>query len=356
MTIAGFMYILTNKNMIHRCILTGFFLLLLTFSFSNTAQPGIWGAGGGGFTLLFPEDSIGYKKIQMQRERVSIQLYKGFAVVKGEYWMRNTTDDSIIIRAGYPLNATWDSYKNASDLTEIYFDQLYQLRVKIDGQNAEIIQSPMEAEQPNVSSFNDPGENNWYVWSMEFKPADITKIEVYFLVNTNDAKVSLGYSKESYNGFVYILESGATWKPPIGEGTIMIQLKDGLGKNDVHGISPDSAFHYDENSQILLYQFQNLEPTNEDNIALTYSERIADFPFEQIVNKADDYFAEIEQLSQISLEQGNYIPVDFGSPFDISSVNAVSVFFFVVVFVIPLLLVLGVGFVIYQVVKRRRRT
>ena len=61
-------------------------LLLSCILLCNASQPGIWNAGGSGsFKLLFEEDSLAYKQIQMQSEAIYMQLYKGFAVVKGEY-------------------------------------------------------------------------------------------------------------------------------------------------------------------------------------------------------------------------------------------------------------------------------
>jgi hypothetical protein len=341
--------------MTRRIGLLGLFSLYALFILANSAQPGIRNAGGGGFTLLFPEDSVGYKKIQMERERVSIQLYRGFAVVKGEYWMKNTTGDSITIRAGYPLNAIWDSDQNASDLTEIYFDKLYKIKVNIDGREAEITQKPADINLENIESFSQTGENNWYVWSMGFRPDDITKIEVYFIVNTNDANVSLGYSREYYNGFVYVLESGSTWKPPIGAGTIMIQLMDGLEKEDIQGISPDSIFDYDEDQQILRYQFQQLEPTHENNIVITYAEKQVDFNFEGIIAENETYFSAVDQLSSLDPEAGNYVAKDFDSPYDISTVNSVTIFFFVALVILPIIFILGFGFLIYRIIRRRRR-
>ena len=90
-------------------------LSLIIFVFSNklianVAQPGIWNAGGmGNFSLLFPDDSISYKKIQMVDEKVFIQLYKGYAVVKGVYKMYNDTYDTVRIRTVYPLNTNFKS-------------------------------------------------------------------------------------------------------------------------------------------------------------------------------------------------------------------------------------------------------
>lgn len=82
-----------------------FFILLMLCS--NAAQPGVWNAGGGGFNLLFPEDSSAFRKIQMQREAIAIQLYPGFGVVKGTYHMRNSTADTIKIKVGYPVQGVY---------------------------------------------------------------------------------------------------------------------------------------------------------------------------------------------------------------------------------------------------------
>lgn len=75
-------------------------LLILLFSpfflLANIAQPGIYNAGGNGvFSPVFPQDSAAFQKIQMVREEVYVQVYPGFAVVKGCYWMYNTTDETI---------------------------------------------------------------------------------------------------------------------------------------------------------------------------------------------------------------------------------------------------------------------
>ena len=64
-------------------------LLGSLFLVSNSAQPGVWNAGGSGsFTLLYPEDSIANKKNQMKSEDIFMQLYKGFAIVKGNYYFK----------------------------------------------------------------------------------------------------------------------------------------------------------------------------------------------------------------------------------------------------------------------------
>src|SRR5205085_12004918 len=84
--------------------------------------------------------------------------------------------------------------------------------------------------------------DNWYTWENSFPPQDSTHITVYFIVNTNNTTVREGYNTDERNGFIYILETGATWKQPIREGEIKIQLMNDLELEDIEGISPDSIF------------------------------------------------------------------------------------------------------------------
>ena len=82
-------------------ILTVFCFIFLFCS--NISQPGIYNADGMAFSMLFQEDSLSYKKVQMQEEKIYIQLYKSFAVVKGTYKMVNTSNENLSFKMGYPI-------------------------------------------------------------------------------------------------------------------------------------------------------------------------------------------------------------------------------------------------------------
>lgn len=216
-------------------------VLIISFctvlSYSNVAQPGLWNAGGmGNFSLMYPEDSLSYRKIQMADEKISIQLYRGYAVVKGIYKMYNDTKDTVRIKTGYPLNGSYDGETDNYKRAEIRFDSLYGLDVKINNLPAEIISEPADSSQGY--SHND----NWYIWNNIFSPEDTTVITVYFIVNTNNTSIRQGYTKDHFNGFIYVLETGSTWKQPIKSGEIRIQTMDDIITQDIKGIKPDSVF------------------------------------------------------------------------------------------------------------------
>jgi hypothetical protein len=104
----------------------------------NAAMPGMWSTGHGGrFIPLFKEDSVHLGKIQMQRELVLINLYPGFAAVKGEYWMYNTTDKPVTMRVGYPINGKYE----AEMVENVMFNDLHKLRALINDQPANVIKA-----------------------------------------------------------------------------------------------------------------------------------------------------------------------------------------------------------------------
>jgi hypothetical protein len=283
---------------------------------SNAAQPGIWNAGGSGYHLLYPSDSLNFKRIQMQSENISVKLYQGFAVVKGEYFMFNDTEDTIKVKVGYPINGIFEG-NSYGKLNQVSFDGLYKLKTKQNGIELSIIETPVEEDQLNTTTFEN---DNWYVWENVFLPDSTTKIEVLFIVNTNNARIREGYKKDEHNAFVYLLESGSVWKQPIVKGDFKVSLSKELQLEDIHGAT-DMNWEYDQDSEkdIILYASRtNFSPTPKDNIVFNYGEKIDDFNFDLIIENTDHYFDEIERISTISKPDKNLIILEVEDPYKTS--------------------------------------
>ena len=128
-----------------------FAIILLFFgvakTFANSAQPGIWSAGGKVFTMLYPEDSATFKKVQMQEERIFIQLYKGFAVVKGWYQFRNTKNETLNFKMGYPVNGIFSG--GETHLNQITLDSLSSFRIFSQQKPLEILLQPNKKDFGN---------------------------------------------------------------------------------------------------------------------------------------------------------------------------------------------------------------
>lgn len=307
------------KITLHKILCTAFLLITITLAqktFANAAQPGIWNAGGTVYTMLYPEDTSTFKKVQMQQERIFIQLYKGFAVVKGTYVFKNTTNEHLQFKMGYPINGIYSGGEN--DLNQIILDSLSQFKIKANNKWLLLEKEnhpEINNDTQNINAFSD----NWKVWQMQFAPNEIQKVEVYFIVNTNEARIRKGYDNEKRNAFIYLLESGSVWKDKIEKGEFYIQLMNGLTPENVQGISEGFGFKFNSQYQIFAGQKTNFSPTPKDNLIINYSQFNEDFSFEKVIKQTNELFAKIDQMSQLSFESLTYSTIKLGNPYEVES-------------------------------------
>jgi len=238
----------------------------------------------------------------MQSELITILLYPNFAIVRGEYNMLNLSDKEIKFTTGYPINAAFEN-----DLVStVSFEDLYGLKVFMDGK--EIPNEKLKADELSYSIEENKRNlyNNWYVWESVFKAGVITKLKVYFIVNTSNSILRKGYSRDKDNGFVYILESGKPWAKNIESGRINIQLMDGLKASDVMGISPQNKFKINDDGTSLIYDFKNLEPEPSDNVLLRYKKLDGSFDINSITSNTQKYYDEIDKFQPAGIFAGAY--------------------------------------------------
>ncbi len=289
-------------------ILISFSLILLLCS--NVSQPGIYNAGGMAFTMLFPEDSLAYKKVQMQEEKIYIQLYKGYAIVKGTYKMVNTSNEKLNFKMGYPINGIYNG--GEVDINQVQLDSIYKFKVKSNYKELTIDES-IQDESDNVMTFNN---QNWLTWSMYFSPKEVNFVEVYFIVNTNNGQVAKGYNRKDVNTFVYLLESGSVWKQPIEKGNFIVELKDNLKLEDISGISSHFNFQTTTSETILVGTKSNFSPTPKDNLIITYFKHQPDFQWESKLLQSEKLFDEIDAFSKENVSQ-KLKPYEAKNPYEV---------------------------------------
>lgn len=298
---------------------TSFLLMTIVLhqkNFANAAQPGIWNAGGTVYTMLYPEDANTFKKVQMQQERIFIQLYKGFAVVKGTYVFKNTSNEHLQFKMGYPINGIYSG--GANDLNQIILDSLSQFKIKANNKWLILEEEKHPEINTNTQNINAFSEN-WKVWQMNFSPNEIQRVAVYFIVNTNEARIRKGYDIEKRNAFIYLLESGSVWKDKIEKGEFYIQLMNGLTPENVHGISEGFGFKFNSQYQIFAGQKTYFSPTPKDNLIINYSEFNENFSFENAIKQTNELFAKIDQMGQLSYESLTYSTIKLGNPYEVES-------------------------------------
>lgn len=304
-------------------------LITTSIFISNSAQPGVWNAGGSGsFTLLYPEDTIAYKKIQMKSEDIFMQLNKGFATVKGTYNFKNTDTDTLKIKVGYPVNNVFENIDFHHEVNEVRVDGLYKIKGLVNGNEIPIYKKP--------NSEND----NWYVWEIAFPPKEITQFTVYFLVNTNNAKITEGYNSDKKNAFIYLIETGSIWKSPIEKGNFYTQLKEGVSIENTKASSPTSLL-FDKENNILKFSLLDYGKKPDPNFVITYGETLENFDFESITKNSDAYFLEINNFSKQDFNGFKFDTINLPSPYKVGGVSnsVIGFVFYFITYGIPILLI-----------------
>lgn len=262
--------------------------------------------------MLYPSDSLTFKKVQMKEERIYVQLYKGYAVVKGTYFLQNTTQETLNFKMGYPLNGIYSG--GGWHLNQVKIDLLSKFKIRSNDVWIHIIEQQNE-DYGKINSLNE----NWKVWQMNFLPKESKILNVYFIVNTNYGTVVNGYNSKRTNAFIYLLESGNVWKNPIDLGRFYIQLMDGLTTKNVHGISKNFEFKFNHENRIFYGTKSNFIPTTSDNLVITYFKNINQFDYDKKVEEAEELFTTIDQMSELPLNSLSYEEILTNDPYHVDN-------------------------------------
>lgn len=270
----------------HKLFLVAFTFLLTIIplkAYSNVSMPGYWNVGTA--RNLSPISKNADISIQMKSELIKVAIYRGFAVVKGEYIMYNHSSKNINLELGYPENGLFLN----KEVQNVIFNDLDNLKVFIN-----------DAEIKTNKIKNDSSTNNkvrsWYVWKNNFLAKKETKIVVYYLLDTHYAKIKKGYSSGDGDAFAYIIESGKVWKNNIEKGLVYISLQDNLTEKDIIGFLPFDRLKYSNSDNAIIYSFTDLKPDKENNIIIRYQASPDSFNFDKIKRESQDYYNFLDQI------------------------------------------------------------
>jgi hypothetical protein len=334
-----------------------FFLSIISFNTiaqSNPAMPGIWNAGvGGQFYPLFEKDSIYFGKIRMQKELVLVNLYPGFAVVKGEYSFLNLSNEDIRMHVGFPVNGTYAS----AEVDNVMFNDLYGFRAFANQRPVKAYRLSDSGEVQSVrligdsSSFNEV--TNWYVWEQDFPRGQPVTLTVYFITQNNLARFKRNFQSRDGNAFGYVLESGRAWAGNIGIGQILVKLNEGLSMNNVQGILPGKGIIGDLTH--IQYSFNNLEPEPEHNLLVWYQGAPPDFKFDKRVLPAADTLFKMMDAFPLNEFNSESFTVLERNNFSLSPAGmTLSGLIYFLMFTLPWI-ILG-GFIIFLVRGKKKKT
>ena len=181
--------------------------------------------------------------------------------VEATFTMRNQGENSESMDVWFPLQSG-DGYDTTA--------RVENFRVWVDGLSVEIDEAPGR----DLLGFRDTVP--WVKWPVTFSPGQDVLLRVTYDIHP------IGYLP--WGTFHYILETGAGWYGPIGEGTITFHLPyqinnlntmlGNTGSEKFTGDLPNlgdspnpTPFTVSENE--IVWHFSDLEPTAEDNVRLT---------------------------------------------------------------------------------------
>ena len=274
-----------------------FFRLALIFFLFSTASaqtdlPGILNAGVvGQLYPLLPADSIHFGKVKMQKELILVNLYPGFAVVKAEYRFMNTTDESIRMMIGFPVQGHYPQ----RIVENVHFADLFNFRavsnslpVKTIRVKDTVIIQPAGIPAPGTAS---SVITTWEAWEQDFPSRNQTIITVYFITQHNLSRYIKGKESRDGNAFGFMLEAGNAWGGNIGIGQVLIKLNEKLTLLNVYGILPDKQLVGD--MQHLQYSFFDQKSNLEKNLLVWYEGAPPDYKFDKKVLPSTDTLYQI---------------------------------------------------------------
>lgn len=119
----------------------------------------------------------------------------------------------------------------------------------------------------------------WYVWNMTFEKDEKRTIKVKYRLPSGIAY------RNKYRYFKYILHSGAGWYKDIGKAEIILHLND-FSIDDREEITP-KGFTIENSTKSIKWTFENLEPTEKDDIYFQYTIPIEKRKYERWNRKMD---------------------------------------------------------------------
>jgi hypothetical protein len=321
-------------------------LINLMFSCSLLAQEqptqDLWNTGAVGQVMPMDEITVVEQGVTLISERVWVDLFPGFGVVRSVFKFSNQTDMPIRLKIGYPVRGDFQTGIQAL----AHFDDARGLRISVDGQ------AVITRTEEGRSNGHDPNPYTYQVWDQTFPPDSATTITVESVVPTQLSRLTSGEQFATGNAFGISLQGAESWDGLIGHLQVLVRLNGGLMLANIRGLVPDSAFI--GNLGHLQLDRTNLEPRPEDNMIVWYSGAAADYPFEKKVTP---------MLEPLRVSMDTFPVTAFNDPafqqirrndFDLAAggLTLAGILYFIMFFAPWVILI---GFVVFMLRGKRKR-
>jgi len=195
-------------------------------------------------------------QVQMVSEEVLMLIDRATLPVDENVWVSNN------IQAHVEATFRMQNQGEETESFDVWFP-LSTAASDYDGGLAENFEAWVDDAPAEIDQEDVPGRRDilvpWATWPVTFPPGETVVLTVAY-----DLRAT-GFMP--YGEFTYILETGAGWWGPIGEGTVTVRLPYPINEYNVpwHPVSDNmESFEIDDTD--LIWQFSDLEPTTDDNI------------------------------------------------------------------------------------------
>lgn len=199
-------------------------------------------------------------QVQMLSERVVISVQMNtsmemvYADVDAVFWMRNQGEQDESMEVYFPAVCTGDEFPGIQDFQAEVNGTPVPTRYKSTARGARPFQMyPVAWREVRSDVCFD-----WYTFPVTFPVKEPVVIHITYTLQ------SAPYSRTIVD-FRYRLDTGSEWKGPIGEGNIIFRLPY-EARIDNAWVYPADRHNVTYKDGVLRVDFENLEPSQEDNL------------------------------------------------------------------------------------------
>lgn len=212
-----------------------------------------------------------------------------YAEVNARFEMYNTSDSEVEMELMFPVHEIPFIDSDIYD-EESKFNQSLNYSVLVNGKEVDY-----KHEVYKMASYQmDPNYENEAVHSLTFKVSFPSKEKTNIVISYDTRLV---YEPKSiYGTFNYIMETGSHWKGDIGSGKVIFRFPSEINE----GVFLEYNDFFEIRDNDLVWEFENLEPDEVDNIRVSYSPKFLDR-----WNQKPEELTSIKSYGDIELELEN---------------------------------------------------
>ncbi len=211
---------------------------------------------GGVYASVIPFEMGDINRIAMETEDLRIDVGPKSSEIRVRYTMRNTTDDSVICRFGFPLDGMSEgAVEDVRYMVTARGRPLPYQRVK-----------EQREEEPNVIYIYGKSVDYWMVSELTAAPHETFELEIRVKAPNYVIIRSISEHGTTKTQFRYRFSSAAVWNGPIVRGHVEIAPA-GIDPAGLKILKPANRFTRRQDG-VWVWDFAHLEPTLDDDVTV----------------------------------------------------------------------------------------